>query len=125
MEKTLHLVLKKKWFDMIASGEKKEEYREITPYWCNRLLFGCPLGEIYWEGVVDKKNERGRDWLLAYLEINHIGYRHYDFVTFHLGYAKDRPQMTFKFHGIEARKGKEEWGAELGKEYFVIQFEKV
>jgi hypothetical protein len=23
----LHLTLKKKWFDMIASGEKREEYR--------------------------------------------------------------------------------------------------
>ena len=27
--KTLHLVLKSKWYDMIASGEKKEEYREL------------------------------------------------------------------------------------------------
>jgi len=33
----LHLNLKKKWFDMIASGEKKEEYREIKPYWNKRL----------------------------------------------------------------------------------------
>ena len=30
MSKILHLTLKKKWFDMIASGEKKEEYREMT-----------------------------------------------------------------------------------------------
>ena len=35
--KILHLTLKKKWFDMIASGEKKEEYREIKPYWNQRL----------------------------------------------------------------------------------------
>ena len=35
--KILHLTLKKKWFDMIASGEKKEEYREIKPYWTKRL----------------------------------------------------------------------------------------
>ena len=35
--KTLDLVLKKKWFDMIASGEKTEEYREIKPYWESRL----------------------------------------------------------------------------------------
>ena len=27
--KTLHLVLKRKWWDMIASGEKKEEYRDV------------------------------------------------------------------------------------------------
>lgn len=30
--KTLTLSLKKKWFDMIASGEKKEEYRKLTLY---------------------------------------------------------------------------------------------
>ncbi len=34
----LHLTLKRKWFDMILSGEKKEEYREIKPYWRKRLL---------------------------------------------------------------------------------------
>jgi len=36
--KVLHLTLKKKWFDMIASGEKKEEYREIKPYWDKRFI---------------------------------------------------------------------------------------
>ena len=35
--KVLHLTLKKKWFDMIARGEKKEEYREMKPYWHKRL----------------------------------------------------------------------------------------
>lgn len=34
----LHLTLKKKWFDMILSGLKKEEYREMKPYWNKRLL---------------------------------------------------------------------------------------
>ena len=34
---TLHLTLKKKWFDLIASGEKREGYREIKPYWNKRL----------------------------------------------------------------------------------------
>ncbi len=33
----LPLVLKKKWFDMIASGEKREEYREVKPYWTKRI----------------------------------------------------------------------------------------
>ena len=33
----LHLVLKGKWFDMISSGEKKEEYRDTTPYWRVRI----------------------------------------------------------------------------------------
>ena len=33
----LTLPIKKKWFDMILSGEKKEEYREIKPYWFIRF----------------------------------------------------------------------------------------
>ena len=31
--KELHLVLKHKWYDMIATGEKTEEYREIKRYY--------------------------------------------------------------------------------------------
>lgn len=33
----LPLVLKGKWYDMIASGEKKEEYRDAKPYWFKRI----------------------------------------------------------------------------------------
>lgn len=33
----LPLVLKGKWFDMITSGEKLEEYRELKPYWAKRM----------------------------------------------------------------------------------------
>lgn len=33
----LVLPIKKKWFDMIKSGEKKEEYREIKPYYARRF----------------------------------------------------------------------------------------
>lgn len=35
---TLDLVLKGKWFDMIQSGIKREEYREIKSYWTKRLF---------------------------------------------------------------------------------------
>ena len=34
----LKLVLKKRWYDLIRSGEKKEEYRAISPYWYRRIL---------------------------------------------------------------------------------------
>ena len=34
----LPLVLKRRWYDMIASGEKREEYREAKPYWRKRIL---------------------------------------------------------------------------------------
>ena len=33
----LTLPIKKKWFDMILSGEKKEEYRELKPYYKSRF----------------------------------------------------------------------------------------
>lgn len=29
--------LKKEWFEKIKSGEKTHEYREVKPYWDNRL----------------------------------------------------------------------------------------
>lgn len=44
----LSLVLKKRWYDMIARGEKREEYRASTAYWTNRIFawwfrsVGCP-----------------------------------------------------------------------------------
>jgi len=38
MSKTLHLVLKSKWYDKIASGEKTSEYRECKPYWNKRFM---------------------------------------------------------------------------------------
>lgn len=40
----LVLPIKKKWFDMILSGEKKEEYRDIKPYYKTRfehIWYGC------------------------------------------------------------------------------------
>ena len=33
----LTLVLKRKWYDMIASCEKREEYRDYTLYWRKRI----------------------------------------------------------------------------------------
>ena len=69
MSKDLKLVLKRKWWDMIASGEKKE----------------------------------------------------FDRVTFYLGYSKNRPSITFRLVAILCGQGRPEWGAEPGKEYFVIR----
>jgi hypothetical protein len=36
-KRTLHLALKAEYFDAIASGEKKEEYRLVSNYWWKRL----------------------------------------------------------------------------------------
>lgn len=37
MGRILYLPLKKKWYEMIESGYKTEEYREIKPYWIKRI----------------------------------------------------------------------------------------
>lgn len=39
----LTLPIKKKWFDMIESGEKKEEYRAASKYWIVRFGFYYPF----------------------------------------------------------------------------------
>lgn len=44
--KILHLTLKKKWFDLIASGGKTKEFRENKPYWQSRLS-GKTFDEVH------------------------------------------------------------------------------
>lgn len=50
----LVLPIKKQWFDMIISGEKKEEYREIKPY--NQMFFEVTFTDSpYWENFIEKQ----------------------------------------------------------------------
>ncbi len=37
--KILDLVLKGKWYDMIESGEKPEEYRDFIQHWVSRIWY--------------------------------------------------------------------------------------
>jgi hypothetical protein len=98
--KVLHLTLKKKWFDMIASGEKIEEYREIKMYWAIRLMGGFPS-----TFGIDKKNPDFKD---------------FDYIHFTDGYNRPR-SLNVKCEGIEFGEGNPEWGANPGQEYFVIK----
>ena len=52
---SLHLNLKAEYFDAIARGEKREEYRLATPYWRRRLE-----GRKF-AGIVLKKGYPKRD----------------------------------------------------------------
>lgn len=97
----LTLPIKKKWFDMIKSGEKKEEYREIKDYWTTRFFHHLKSTVSYEFDIVRS------------------GY-----VIFKNGYSKNAPQikcyvMCFKGYG------QEQWGAEPNKEYYVLQILKV
>jgi len=52
-KRILHLTLLRKWFDLIASGKKTKEFREIKPYWTKRLL-GKNFDEIYFKNGYSK-----------------------------------------------------------------------
>ena len=104
---TLHLNLKKKWFDMIASGEKKTEYRDQTEYWEKRLI------------NIDEQNR-----LDAGLSLD-IAFRDFQTVTFSNGYSKDRRQMVIKIESFEAGFGKEEWGALKNNWYYKINLGRI
>ena len=118
--KTLDLVLKRKWYDMIASGEKNEEYREIKPYWIRRLCYKASRSyPIPWVTMVVAS--QNSEYLKKETENCTIRLRAFTHVTFHLGYSKDRPSMTFAIKEIVCDEGKEKWGALPGETYFVIK----
>ena len=118
--KTLTLPLQRKWFDMIKSGEKKEEYREIGMFWSVRFL-GVTIAKKF--NLVDYKfvdAQNIREDLNAILTIDN-----YEKLVFTLGYPKagdTERRLTFKNPKIRIGTGRPEWGAEPGKLYFVITF---
>ena len=87
----LTLTIKKKWFDMIKSGEKKEEYREIKPYWTKRFY-----NNLYDIKIVDN---------ITKINI----FEAQGTVIFKNGYQKDAPQIKC-FINLEKNIGKPKWG---------------
>lgn len=92
---TLHLFLIGEWYDLIASGVKKEEYRRVD-YWCSRIV-----DQDYYDGFIGEP-EKGKYQKYGTLMPLH------KFICFHRGYTKTT--MTFKIAGIDLGKGKPEWG---------------
>lgn len=99
--KTLQITLQKKWFDMTDSGEKKEEYRDIKMYWASRLMNGFPS--------------------TFGIELLNPDFKTFDFVHAVNGYGKNKPSWTRQCLGISIGEGNPEWGAEIGKQYFIIK----
>ena len=105
----LTLPIKKKWFDMIKSGEKKEEYREIKPYYEKRF-------EPY---IPDFGNMK-----MQHMEHGTAFWEVADEIIFRNGYSKNNPTIRCK---IKIRKGygKPEWGADPYQEYYILDILKV
>lgn len=100
---------------MIASGEKKEEYREIKPYWINRLTWHEHHKEVTCisrlkDAIYANEGDASRV----------IKDTYFDVVSFKNGYSSNAPILNLKCEWITYGEGEKEWGAEPGKDYFVI-----
>ena len=106
------LSLKGEWYDMIESGIKKEEYREVKPYWIKRLC-----DEFYTD---ERCVTCIQDHCLECLNRNGRRYscKPFDVVRFSYGYTKKT--MDFEIKSILIGKGNSEWGAP-DKEVFIIK----
>ena len=93
----LPLVLRRKWFDEIRLGGKREEYRDSTPYWAIRLS----------------------NWDNAPAE-HHV-------VEFRLGYGHDAPRMAFcsPWYAVTDECRHPEWGEPDTLHYIIILGERV
>ncbi len=91
----LTLILTSKWYDMIASGEKTQEYREIKEYYTRRFLNA---------GLID--------------ELGCSTHKAAD-IVFRRGYAKNAPRMVCSYRCWRG-KGKEAWGAMPNVSYYVL-----
>ncbi|MFQ9923765.1 MAG: ASCH domain-containing protein [Beduini sp.] len=102
----LTLPIKKKWFELILSGDKKEEYREIKPYYTSRFskLFGF---DEY--GMID-----------AFINVEVTHYIASRQVCFRNGYSSHSPCFIATV-SLSINYGKEEWGAEPNKRYYVLK----
>lgn len=94
------LPIKKQWFDMILSGKKKEEYRDIKEYWFTRFQNEGFLTFIGSPSFESKP------------------------VLFRNGYRADSPAFVAECTLIRGR-GKVEWGAEPEKEYYILVINKI
>lgn len=101
------LTLKKKWFDMILSGEKTEEYRVIKPYWTKRF-----------------ENYFGRNYDFSEGGHKPIWDSQKRVVIFRNGYGADKPAFNAECT-ISEGTGKENWGAERDTVYYVLKIHRI
>lgn len=119
MGRILHLPLKKKWYEMIESGYKTEEYREIKPYWIKRLLKGA---ETSFCAIDDISDDTANFYSTHPRKINQgLAFgglaKSFDKVKFSYGYTKRTMMFNVRYFGV--LKGKKQWGAP-SEDVFVI-----
>lgn len=109
----LILPIKRKWLEMIRHNEKKEEYRALTPYYSTRFrkfFTYRPLSNSQTIEVIRAASGKGG------IPVRDIVLR--------AGYSLLSPAIMVK-GTLVIGEGKPEWGAEPGKEYYIIRIEEV
>lgn len=114
--KILDLPLKKEWYEMIESGVKTEEYREIKPYWIRRFCFSFKTNEC------NCKKEECKECFINKNILKTFPYYPYTHIRFRYGYT--RRTMLFELVNITAGKGNTEWGAPKDKDVFILKLGK-
>lgn len=125
-KKVLTLIVSKQWYNMIAAGEKKEEYREIKPYWVARLYydrFGKLSPKMVKElaGSIVKYGDTEHFEAKNGIEVSFVPYTHVLFIN---GYGDDKPRVEKEIEWIDIDRPRKGWCPDdfLGKEFFVIKF---
>ncbi len=114
------------WFDLIRSGVKKEEYRDVKDSYCRRFLIGKRELEFQsWEEMMGDmrnftKNPR-HESMAELFEYFDISFK--DFKVLHLtnGYSYERPQLWAHIESITIGRGNPEWGAPVDRDVFIIK----
>lgn len=108
----LTLTIKKKWYDMILAGIKKEEYREIKDYYDSRLL--TMFGAIMVDGQLLQGEAVPEEIRRAAVQP----------VIFRNGYGRNCPQFL-AYCTLAVKEGRQEWGAEPGVQYYTLEIREV
>lgn len=114
----LILPIKKKWFDMILSGEKKEEYRDIKEYYETR--FQNLFGALTVHSVSAFSDNEEYTLLQGEFVIKQIRKDSIQEVVFRNGYSKNSKSIKARCR-LRIGKGKTEWGAEPDKQYYILE----
>jgi len=119
--KNLQLSLIKVWFEKTKLKIKPEDYRAITPYFCNKFLLfnGENLSKEQWRVFLITS---GVNYLILCIG-KEITFKNFTLNIMTLGYPKSGDTeriLKYQHAGIEIRTGNPEWGAEPDKLYFVI-----
>ena len=115
--KTLTLTISEPWFSMIRDGKKKEEYREIKDHYFHLLYNYVAMQKFF--GIPPQPYHFDRPQVFHTKQFQ----KNFDMLVLRNGYRADSPKITLKNPKIRIGTGRPEWGAEPGKNYFVITWE--